>query len=144
MAQFASDFRRCLHEGALKIISVALFLFAAAFMVLAAGCTGDSMTPGYVAITGGNPNRGKAVIEHFGCGSCHIIPGIPNANGLVGPPLIKFGLRTFVAGEVPNTPQNLVQWIEVPTSIEPHTAMPVLGVNEQQARDAAAYLYTLR
>lgn len=127
-----------------KAVLLALLLLAAFSMLLAAGCTGDSMTPGYVTITGGNPHRGKAVIEHFDCGSCHIIPGIPNANGLVGPPLIKFGRRTFIAGEVPNTPDNLVQWIEVPTSIEPHTAMPVLGVNEQQARDAAAYLYTLR
>jgi len=128
----------------LKIVSIAVLSFVAALMLLAAGCTGDSMTPGYVTITGGNPNRGKAVIEHFDCGSCHIIPGVPNANGLVGPPLIKWGERTFIAGEVPNTPENLVQWIEVPTSIEPHTAMPVLGVNEQQARDAAAYLYTIR
>lgn len=125
--------------GLLTLLSCAAML-----MLFAAGCTGDSMTAGYVTITGGNPHRGKAVIEHFDCGKCHIIPGVPNANGLVGPPLIKWGERTFIAGEVPNTPENLVRWIEVPTAIEPHTAMPVLGVNEQQAKDVAAYLYTLR
>jgi cytochrome c len=37
-----------------------------------------------------------------------------------------------------------VQWITVPQSIEPNTAMPSLGVTEGQARDIAAYLYTLR
>jgi cytochrome c1 len=49
-----------------------------------------------------------------------------------------------VGGEVPNIPENLVKWIMSPQSIEPATAMPTLGVNEQQARDTAAYLYTLR
>lgn len=126
------------------IVSTALLLLAAAFVLLAAGCTGDSITPGYVALTGGNPREGKAVIRQFSCGACHIIPGIRGARGLVGPPLMLFGRRTFIAGEVPNTPQNLVRWIQSPTSIEPHTAMPALGLTEQQARDAAAYLYTLR
>lgn len=126
------------------IVSTALLLLAAAFVLLAAGCTGDSITPGYVALTGGNPREGKAVIRQFSCGACHIIPGIRGARGLVGPPLILFGRRTFIAGEVPNTPQNLVHWIQSPTSIEPHTAMPALGLTQQQARDAAAYLYTLR
>lgn len=31
-----------------------------------------------------------------------------------------------------------------PQSVEPHTAMPALGLSDQQARDGAAYLYTLR
>ena len=52
--------------------------------------------------------------------------------------------RTFIAGEVPNTPDFLVRWIEVPQAIEPGTAMPNLGVPEGDARDIAAYLYTLR
>jgi cytochrome c len=32
----------------------------------------------------------------------------------------------------------------VPQSIEPGTGMPNLGVSDGQARDIAAYLYTLR
>jgi hypothetical protein len=28
--------------------------------------------------------------------------------------------------------------------VEPHTAMPEMGVTEQDSRDIAAYLYTLR
>jgi cytochrome c2 len=55
-----------------------------------------------------------------------------------------FAWRSFIAGEVPNTPDNLVQWILAPQSIVPHTAMPALGLNVQQARDVTAYLYTLR
>jgi cytochrome c1 len=49
----------------------------------------------------------------------------------------------LVAGELPNTPQNLVRWLENPPVIEPGTAMPNLGLSEQQARDIAAYLYTI-
>lgn len=66
------------------------------------------------------------------------------AVGAVGPPLPGVGRRTCVAGEVPNTPRFMVRWIENPQAIEPGTAMPNLGVSDAQARDIAAYLYTLR
>ena len=39
-----------------------------------------------------------------GCGTCHMIPGIKDAQGLVGPPLIHWSRRTYIAGEAPNTP----------------------------------------
>lgn len=54
-----------------------------------------------------------------------------------------FSRRTYIAGELPNQPENLVRWVSSPESVEPHTAMPNLGLNQQQARDVAAYLYTL-
>lgn len=98
--------------------------------------------PNYV-VPGGDPARGKVAIETFGCGSCHTIPGVGTATGTVGPPLFFWSKRTYIAGEVPNTPDFLVRWIEVPQAIEPGTAMPNLGVPEGQARDIAAYLYTL-
>jgi cytochrome c2 len=93
--------------------------------------------------TGGDPARGAEVISRAGCGACHVIPGIRSARGVVGPGLDGFATRTFVAGELPNTPENLVQWILNPRAVEPYTAMPVLGLSAGQARDAAAYLYTL-
>jgi cytochrome c len=94
--------------------------------------------------SGGDPARGKRQIVAYGCGSCHVIPGVSGANGLLGPPLTKFAHRAFIAGEVPNTSEFLVRWISVPQAIEPGTAMPNLGVSEAQARDIAAYLYNLR
>jgi cytochrome c1 len=63
---------------------------------------------------------------------------------MVGPPLDFFSRRTMIAGELPNTPDNLVRWIENPPSVEAGTAMPKLGLSDEQARDVAAYLYTLR
>ncbi len=83
-------------------------------------------------------------MEAAGCGSCHMIPGVANARGMVGPSLEHFAQRSFIAGEAPNTAQNLVKWIVDPQSIEPHTAMPNLGVTQAEARDIAAYLYRLR
>jgi cytochrome c1 len=49
-----------------------------------------------------------------------------------------------VAGKLPNTPDQLVRWIQQPQAVEPGTAMPDLGVSLAEARDIAAYLYTLR
>jgi cytochrome c1 len=97
-----------------------------------------------VTVVGGNAERGKVALSTYGCGSCHAIPGIRTARGTVGPPLFFWSKRTYIAGEVPNTPDDLVRWIKVPQSIEPGTAMPNLGVSDASARDIAAYLYTLR
>jgi cytochrome c1 len=107
-------------------------------------CVGDNQARSYDIRTGGTAEEGKQVIRKYSCGSCHWIPGIQDARGLVGPPLMMFGRRTFIGGEVPNTPENLVRWIRNPQSIESGTAMPALGLTDQQARDVAAYLYTLR
>jgi len=115
-------------------------------VLLLAGCRGNNPEYGhaYAPPTGGDPARGLAVIQSYDCGSCHTIPGVRGAHGLVGPPLLWFSRRTYIAGELPNTASNLVRWVQSPTSVEPGTAMPVLGLTDQQARDVAAFLYTLR
>jgi cytochrome c len=93
--------------------------------------------------TGGVPQRGELLIEQYGCGVCHTVPGIRRARGRVGPPLDFFAERSFIGGQLPNTPETLVSWIMNPPGLIPATAMPQLGVNERDARDIAAYLYTL-
>lgn len=89
------------------------------------------------------PERGRVAIDAYGCGACHMIPGVDGAVGLVGPPLVAWSRRTVIAGELPNTPENLVRWIMHPQAVEPGTAMPNLGVSEADARAIAAYLATL-
>jgi cytochrome c2 len=111
---------------------------------LLAGCTGGQQTGGYQPRMGGDPAAGKALLQSYGCGACHVIPGIRTARGLVGPPLLYYSRRTIIAGELPNTPDNLARWIENPQAIEPATAMPNLGVPLDKAQDMAAYLYTLQ
>ena len=95
-------------------------------------------------IAGGNVERGKTSLAGFGCGSCHTIDGITGAHGKVGPPLTGVASRSIIAGQLANTPENMVRWIRDPVSVEPNTAMPNLGVSEATARDIVAYLYTLR
>jgi cytochrome c1 len=121
----------------------ALALLAAA---ASGACRGGNPEDGvgYVVSIGGDPARGNAVIEQSNCGSCHTIPGIRGAHGMVAAPLMWFSRRTFIAGELPNTPENLVRWVKSPQSIQPRTAMPAAGLTDQQALDVAAYLYTLR
>ncbi len=94
-------------------------------------------------LTRGDPERGRRLMAQYGCGACHVIPGVVNARGQVGPPLTRFGERHFIAGAVLNTPQDLVAWIVNPQGIEPGTAMPNLGVTADEALDMAAYLFTL-
>jgi cytochrome c len=96
------------------------------------------------AATGGYPSRGREKMRRYGCASCHTIPGIPEADSLVGPPLTNIAGRTYIGGVLTNTPDNMIRWIQNPQGVDPLTAMPNLGVTEEDARDIAAYLYTLR
>ncbi|MDQ3280833.1 MAG: c-type cytochrome [Acidobacteriota bacterium] len=95
-------------------------------------------------LTGGLPARGHDAIQKYGCGACHEIPGVDGANGMVGPSLRNIADRMYLAGQVPNTPDNMKMWILQPQRIEHGTAMPNLNVTQGDANDIAAYLYTLR
>lgn len=94
--------------------------------------------------TGGSAARGAAAIGRYGCGSCHIIPGVSGANGLVGPPLAGIGSRVYIAGVLQNTPSNMIRWLKNPPAVDEHTVMPNLGVTSQDAMDIAGFLYTLK
>lgn len=125
--------------------SRALALAAALGTVMAAGVLrpASGAEPAW-AIVGGDAKRGAALIATRGCAACHTVPGIDGARGNVGPPLTRFGDRVFIAGMLPNTPPNLVRWIRDPQGVVPGNAMPNMGLTESQARDIAAYLFTLR
>ena len=123
-----------------------LWALAAALMVLpivaVTGCASTAPPPPPESRSG-RPDRGAELITRYGCGSCHTIPGINRADGLVGPPLTRFGARSYIAGQLPNNADNLQRWISDPQAVEPGTAMPNLGVTAIDAQDIAAYLYTL-
>lgn len=95
------------------------------------------------AFVGGDAQRGRELIQQYGCGSCHTIPGVAGADATVGPPLDRWAERVYIAGTLPNEPGALVRWIIDPDSVEPGTAMPDLGVTPSEAQDIAAYLFTL-
>lgn len=94
-------------------------------------------------MAGGKASEAAAAMREYGCGSCHTIPGVRGADALVGPPLTAWSRRHYVAGRVANEPDALVRWILDPRSIKPGTAMPNLDVRDTDARNIAAYLFTL-
>lgn len=95
-------------------------------------------------VAGGDAQKGARYIAAIGCGACHSIPGVSGAAGLVGPPLDNIGRRAYIAGLLRNTPANLEAWLRDPQKIAPGNVMPNMGITEEQSRDIAAYLYTLR
>jgi cytochrome c len=92
-------------------------------------------------VEGGDAQRGREAIVRYGCGACHVIPGIRGANGRVGPQLYDFLNQIYIAGMLPNRPENLIVWIQNPRGVNPGTAMPDMGITEAEARDIAAYIY---
>lgn len=94
-------------------------------------------------VADGDASRGRVALAQFECGVCHVIPGVAGGQGRLGPPLDTMRRNVYVAGKFPNTPEVLIRWIQDAPALAPETAMPDVGVNEQQARDMAAYLYSL-
>jgi cytochrome c oxidase subunit 2 len=104
---------------------------------------------------GGDPAVGAMLIQQKGCGGCHTIPGIPGANGTIGPNLGSHDnvppvsqrpmIATYPNGVVPNTgPADLKAWIMNPPALKPGTIMPNLGLTDQEATNIVAYLETLK
>lgn len=87
--------------------------------------------------------RGRMALTQYACMACHAIPGVTASNRQVGPPLAGIARRKFLAGMLPNTPENLVRWIRFPQQVDALSAMPDLRVTEGDAQDMAAYLQTL-
>ena len=115
-----------------------------AFALLMLSSCGAAQAPARDRLSGGDPDAGREVVAAIGCGACHAIPGVPGARGTVGPSLAGFARRAYIAGVAPNSTALLIRWVRDAPSIASDTAMPALPLSEPQARDVAAYLYTLR
>ena len=110
------------------------------FLSLAVWGCGDKPPPAL----GGDAESGRLLLRQFACGGCHAIPGVAAADGKVGPPLESIARRVYLGGVLPNTPQNMAQFIRSPQQFVPRTAMPDMGIGEAHARDMVTYLYTLK
>jgi putative membrane protein len=127
-------------DAASRLLPVVLFACA----ILASACTSSNSIKEAEMMTGGNVARGVPAIGKYGCAACHTIPGIETATATVGPPLTQVAIRQYLGGHLTNSPANMIKWIQHPQLIDPKNAMPDLGVTDRDARDIAAYLYTLR
>ena len=128
-------------DASSRPLIVALLICASALSACASRGSDEAEAE---ALTGGSIKRGEAAIGKYGCGGCHSIAGYPNARGNVGPPLDRIAMRQYLGGRLPNTPGNLMKWIQHPQEIAPRSAMPDLNVTDGDAKDIAALLYTLR
>ncbi len=108
-------------------------------MLAIAGCS-DGQTSG-VARRG---DTGLIALEDLGCGVCHVIPGVSWPQSHVGPSLVGFGNRAFVAGVLPNNRDTVASFIQNATAYVDKGAMPPIIMTRQQARDIADYLLTLQ
>lgn len=127
-----------------RLLGAVVTALAAFAMVGVAGCDRTNTYADAAALTHGDPAHGRDLIRTYGCGSCHAIPGIKGANATVGTPLAGIASRSFIGGVLTNEPNNMVRWLQDPPAVDSNTAMPNVGLSEAQARDIAAYLYTLK
>jgi cytochrome c len=124
---------------------LALAFFAGAVsLVVQKRQTDVERTRAATAMTGGDPRAGLTAMGRHGCGACHEVPGLAEAAGRVGPPLDKVATRAFIGGTLPNQPAAMAQFIARPQHVQPQGGMPDMPLTPSEARDIAAYLYTLR
>lgn len=121
---------------------ISIFLFFGSFLMMSCQQPVRDEYQEVAQLTGGNPRAGQRFIRDKGCITCHTLQSVPGARGLIGPPLDGIADRSYIAGELANTPENMVLWIQHPHQVEPKTVMPEMGLTDQESRDIAAYLYT--
>ncbi|MEO8242929.1 MAG: cytochrome c oxidase subunit II [bacterium] len=93
------------------------------------------------AVSAGEPGFKTFMVR---CAVCHTIRGTP-AGGILGPDLSHFAEReTIAAGLLPNTPDNLVNWINNTQTLKPGAKMPELHMLAAETRDVAAFLEGLK
>lgn len=94
-------------------------------------------------VAGADAGRGLELVRETGCAACHDIPNVRWPKGRSGPSLAGIGTRPLIAGRIPNQPDAMVTFIQDAPSLVAGTAMPAMPLNDRQARDVAAFLYTL-
>jgi putative membrane protein len=136
----AAEARSIRRERAAFAVRAASIVIVATMLSSCDRASGDNR----YQLANADSERGRTAIRKYGCGTCHNIPGVSGAAGMVGPPLGQIAQRVYIAGVLPNEPDNMIRWLENPPGVDPKTAMPYMGVTPRDARDIAAYLYTLR
>jgi cytochrome c oxidase subunit 2 len=85
----------------------------------------------------------EAIMKQHGCPGCHVIPGIPEAVGKIGPTLEGLGSRPRIAsGSLRNSPENLARWLRNPKAVR-MTMMPNTGLTEEEIAVLVRFLESL-
>ena len=89
--------------------------------------------------------EGQKLFLAKGCAGCHSLVALNAPKGMLGPNLANIGARSWIAaGTLENTDENLAYWIREPQLVKQGVLMPRLGLNENEAKEIAAYLRTIR
>ncbi len=90
-----------------------------------------------------NAIAGKRLFDDR-CAGCHSVRG-SNAAGMQGPDLTHLASRRLIAaGQLTNTPENRLDWIEHAQRLKPDSLMPSMGLSASDAAALSAYLDTLQ
>lgn len=116
-------------------------LLAAAPCVAMVACADKADAPRPLAQA--DATQGLALIERHGCAACHAIPGVRWPQGRTGGNLAGVGARPMIAGRLPNQPEVMAAFVRDAPALLPDTGMPPMPLTDAEARDVAAYLYTL-
>jgi cytochrome c2 len=104
-----------------------------------------SLAMGLFAATSsfGQTPTAQDIIRTHSCIGCHVIPGIPEAVGKIGPTLEGLGDRPRIAnGTLRNSPENLRRWLRDPKAVM-MTMMPNTGLTEPELDVLVKFLQTL-
>jgi len=130
--------RTCLTTRISTCLSTGALLVCAA---LASGCAKEKPAS---RVAGGDPERGRLLVQQYQCAACHFIPEVQGPNGDAGPSLQSMGRMSYIAGSIPNQPENMIRFLQNPPAVKPGTLMPALGISNDEARHMAAFMYSLK
>jgi len=137
----------------MSIVPTRFAALTTALIVVATACGPSTSSPAAPPkpVSGPTPDpalvaAGQSLVQQKGCGGCHTIPDVPGATGSIGPNLGGVASRdTIAGGAVPNNgPDDLKRWILNPPAVKPGTAMPNLGLTDDEATTIVAFLESLR
>jgi cytochrome c2 len=95
----------------------------------------------------GDAARGEEIVGRKGCFVCHEFSGAARADVAMEPKVApeRLSRGILLAPDLRLTrdrfrPDLLARWIQDPSSVRADATMPALGLTEEEARDAAAYI----
>jgi cytochrome c oxidase subunit 2 len=133
---------QCAEFCGLQHAHMSLYVFAepkAKFRTWLADMAGPAPPPAHA-----EARKGEGLFLSSACASCHQIRGT-SARGQIGPDLTHLATRTTLAAlALPNSPNELADWIADPQHAKPGNKMPALGLKRAELRTLVAYLESLR
>ena len=94
--------------------------------------------------TGAEAVAGGKLIQTIACGGCHTIRGTPRRARSGPTSRISAAAAASPRIRLPNTPQNLLAWLQDPQAIKPECPMPTIPLPLREQQQLVAYLEELK